>query len=143
MSKEYKTVCDKCGRKTWYEIEQQCHCSYPKQETCNACGHTVEDYDNVIRCTGTLRIIDNSALDERFTRYHDTGERVEVEWKKGFEDFTGYGCRTEGKKARFYVGKSTGRKPIYLQILRKNSSGGSAILSCAIKSVRGLGIYKN
>ena len=130
MKNEYRTVCDKCGRKTWYETEQQCHCSYFHG-------------DVNVRCTGTLRIIDNSALDDRFSRFYDTGERVEVKWKDGFEDFTGFGCRTEGKNARFYVGKSTGWKPIYLQILQKNSTGGAALLSCAVESVKGLGIYKN
>ncbi len=37
--------------------------------------------------------IDNSDLDSRFTRYYETGERVEVVWKIGFGDFTGYGYR--------------------------------------------------
>lgn len=142
METEYKTVCDKCGRKTWYETEQQCHCSYPETDTCNTCGHTEQDYNNMIRCTGTLKVIDNSALDERFTTYYNSGERVEIVWKKGFEDYTGYGCKTDGRKARFYVGKSTGWKPIYLQILRRNSFGGGGILRCAVESIRGLGIYK-
>ena len=87
--------------------------------------------------------LDLSDLDSRFTPYHYSGERVEVTWKEGFGDYTGYGCRTEGKKARFYVGKSTGWKPIYLMILKKNSTGGGAILSCAVESIRGLGIYRN
>lgn len=82
-------------------------------------------------------------LDERFTKHYKSGERVEVEYKEGFEDFTGYGSRTNGKKSRFYVGKSTGIKPIYLVILRRDSIGGAAILSCSIKSIRGLGIYKH
>lgn len=86
--------------------------------------------------------MDFSALDERFTKYYESKERVEVTWKPGFEDFTGYGCRTDGKKARFYVGKSTGWVPIYLQILRRDSFGGSALLSSAVKSVRGLNIYR-
>ena len=86
--------------------------------------------------------MDYSELDQRFTPYYQSGERVEVEWKDGFEDFTGYGCRTDGMKARFYVGKSTGWKPIYLQILRRNSCGGVAILSSAVKSIKGLGLYK-
>jgi hypothetical protein len=85
---------------------------------------------------------DNSDLDERFTRYYLSGERVEVEWKDGFEDYSGYGCLTNGKKARFYVGKSTGWKPVYLQILRKNYIGGQAILSSAVKSIRGIGIFR-
>jgi len=84
-----------------------------------------------------------SDLDQRLTPYYESGERVEIEWLEGFEDFTGYGCRTEGKKARFYVGKSTGWKPVYLQILRRDSLGGAAVLSSAIKSIRGLGIYRH
>ena len=81
-------------------------------------------------------------LDERFTEHYESQERIEVEWKEGFEDTTGYGSRTDGKKARFYVGKSTGIKPIYLEIFQRNSIGGVAILSCAVKSIRGLGTYK-
>ena len=86
--------------------------------------------------------LDESELDKRFKRYYDDNERVEVTWKPGFEDYTGYGCRTEGRKARFYVGKSTGWKPVYLSILSRNSHGGSAILSCAVESIKGLGIYR-
>ena len=130
MKDEFKTICDVCGRKTWYETEQRCHCSEPDSQ------------GDIVRCSGTLRLIDRTDLDSRFSQYHDTQERVEVEWKDGFEDYTGYGCRTDGKKARFYVGMSTGWKPIYLQVLKRNSFGGSAILSSAVKTVRGLGIYK-
>ena len=86
--------------------------------------------------------MDYSELDNRFTPYYESGERVEVEWLPGLEDYTGYGNQSEGLKARFYVGKSTGWKPVYLQILRRDSYGGSAILSSAVKSIRGLGIYK-
>jgi len=85
---------------------------------------------------------DCSDLDKRFEPYYNSRERVEVEWKEGLEDYTGYGNLTEGKKARFYVGRSTGWKPIYLQILRRDSIGGAAILSCAVKNIRGLGIYQ-
>ena len=85
---------------------------------------------------------DFTDLDARFTKYYESGERVEVTWKPGFEDYTGYGCYTNGQKARFYVGRSTGRKPIYLEIYRINSWGGPAILSCAVDSIKGLGIYK-
>ena len=86
--------------------------------------------------------LDESELDKRFKRYYNDNERVEVTWKPGFEDYTGYGCRTEGRKARFYVGKSTGWKPVYLSILNRNSYGGSQILSCAVESIKGLGIYR-
>ena len=87
--------------------------------------------------------MDYSELDPRFDSFYESGERVEVVWKDGYEDFMGYGARTNGKKARFYVGKSTGWKPIYLQILRKDSHGGVGILSCGIESIRGLGVFKN
>ena len=80
--------------------------------------------------------MDYSDLDERFTKYYESKQRIEVEWKDGFEDYSGYGCRTEGKKARFTVGKSTGWKPIYLAILTKRSLGGGSILSCAVKNIR-------
>lgn len=81
---------------------------------------------------------DFSELDERFTQYYKSGQRVEVEWLEGYEDYSGYGARTDGKKARFYVGKSTGWKPVYLQIYARNSSGGQAILSSAVKSIRAI-----
>jgi hypothetical protein len=86
--------------------------------------------------------MDYSDIDERFVPYLDRRERVEVEWKDGFEDLSGYGNRTDGKKARFYVGISTGWKPILLQIYSRRSMGGTAILSIAVKTIRGLGIYK-
>ncbi len=85
--------------------------------------------------------MDYSGIDERFTPFYENGERVEVIWKKGYEDYTGYGYKTEGKKARFYVGKSTGWKPIYLQILKRHSIGGGSICSIAVESIRGLRIY--
>jgi len=85
---------------------------------------------------------DLSDLDERFAPYFESGERVEVEWKEGYEDYSGYGGRTKGRKARFYVGISTGWKPIYLMIQRKDSVGGSAILSQVVKSIRGLGVNR-
>lgn len=88
------------------------------------------------------RLMDYSELDTRFEKYYDSGERVEVTWKEGFEDLTGYGARTEGRKARFYVGISTGWTPIFLQIYNTRSIGGQAILSSAIESIKGLGKYR-
>jgi hypothetical protein len=128
-NKDFTTICDKCYRKTWYEDEQQCHCSYLETKTCNECGHT-ETLDNAkeVRCTGTLRKIDNSELDSRFTPYYERGERVEVIYK-------------DGLKERFYIGKSTGWKPVYLTLARADSIGGGALLSDSITHVRGLSKY--
>ena len=116
----------------------------------------VEEIVNITECKGSdcpkqklgfgacrnCYLRDLSDLDERFTPYYNSGERVEVVNKEGFEDLGGYGARTDGKKARFYVGISTGWKPIYIQIYRRDSMGGQSILSCAVESVRGLGIYR-
>ena len=144
MKDNYTSVCDKCGRRTWYDQEQQCHAEYSKTEICDTCGYTetIEPI-KMVRCTGILRLIVNSELDTRLTSYYESGERVEVIWKKGYKDYLGYGLRTNGKKGRFYIGCSTGCKPIYLAIQKKNSSGGSAILSSAIESVKGLGSFQS
>jgi hypothetical protein len=87
-------------------------------------------------------LMDYSDIDDRFEPYYDSGERVEVTWKDGFEDYSGYGARTEGKKARFYVGISSGWKPVFLQIYSRRSIGGFSIMSAGVKSIRGLGIYQ-
>lgn len=126
---EYKTVCDKCRMPTWYETEQQCHRSYARYKVCDL-GHRHEDEPQVMeQCTGTLRVIDRSDLDARITPYYDARERVEIEY-------------TDGSKVRCWIGRSTGWKPVYLEILKTNSHGGSAIPSSMIKSVRGLGKYR-
>jgi len=86
---------------------------------------------------------DYSLLDERFTPFYNSGERVEVVWKEGWEDLSGrIGKRTQGRISRFYVGRSTGWKPIYLMILNKNSTCGMAISSEGVESIRGTGIYR-
>jgi len=85
---------------------------------------------------------DFSDLDPRFTPFFESGERVEVTWKPGFEDYTGYGLRTDGRKSRFWVGRSTGRKPVYLMVLTKRSLGGGAICSSAVESVCGTGVFR-
>ena len=53
--------------------------------------------------------------------------RVKAVNAEGYEDYTGYGSRTEGRENRFYIGHSTGWVPCYLEILTSRSSGGSAL----------------
>lgn len=96
----YTTVCNKCFKKTWYTTEQPCHCSYYDSKL-----------DEYVLCTGTLKVIDNSNLNPRLTPYYKSGQRIEVTY-------------ADGNKLRAYVGKSTGWKPIYLEILKSNSYGG-------------------
>lgn len=89
--------------------------------------------------------IDESDLNPEFTKYFESGEQVEVEWKEGWGMMMGNtGCKTGGNKTRFYVGKSTGWKPIYLMLLKKNSSGGCAISKNeeGIKSIKGTGKFR-
>lgn len=81
-------------------------------------------------------------LDSRFTPFYERKERVEVVLKPGFEQYYGYGLRVDGKKQRFWVGRSTGWMPIYLQILNTKASGGEAISSSGIESVRGIGKFR-
>jgi len=69
------------------------------------------------------KVVDFGELDSRFIEAFEKGIRVEVEWKDGFEDYTGYGNRTNGKKARFNVGISNGWKPCFLSIFTKRSLG--------------------
>ena len=66
----------------------------------------------------------------RFEQWKDRRARIEATNPKGWEDFTGYGSRTNGLKNRFYLGKSTGFIPIYLEILKNNSYGGGALSTC-------------
>jgi len=70
----------------------------------------------------------NLTFDDTFEQWMDNGVRVEAQNDPGFEDYTGYGNRTDGKVNRFYLGKSTGWIPIYLEILKSNSSGGGGLM---------------
>jgi hypothetical protein len=65
--------------------------------------------------------------------------RVEAHNYPGYEDYTGYGGRTNGKINRFYIGRSTGFIPIYLEILTNRSTGGSALFVPAKKYARSFG----
>ena len=65
--------------------------------------------------------------DTFFERALNNHYRVEATNASGHEDITGYGSRTDGKKNRFYIGRSTGWIPIYLEILQDNSNGGSSL----------------
>ena len=123
---EYKTICNKCMQGTWYETEQPCH-----REVFNGCNEC-KSHENISRkqkCTGTLKIIDNSSLNIRATRFYDSGERVRISYK-------------DGTITRCYIGKSIGWKPIYLEILKSNSNGGGWLFLPGDAKIEGTGKYK-
>lgn len=107
---EYKAVCDRCGRQTWYETEQPCHMSRPTY--CPCCQQQTGEGP----CGGTLRVIDRSQLAPAFAGYHRTGQRIRVRFDNG-EEKTGT------------VGKTTGWRPVYLLMARSDSIGSSDLLS--------------
>lgn len=111
-----------------------------KTEYCPVCREIVE-LPHPIHIHESGNIIDTSLLDKRFEKYHLSGERVEIEWKKDFEFTMGY-SRENGRFSRCYIGKSTGWKPVYIMLWRRDSMGGMAILSDSVAGVRGLGIYR-
>lgn len=126
MNNEYKTVCDFCYQGTWYETEQPCKRTI--WTGCSKCG-SHEKISKQRPCPGTLRVIDRSRLDSQLDRFYKSGERIEITYRGG-------------DKIRCYVGKSTGWRPVYLEISRSNSSGGGSILSDMIESIRPLGKYR-
>ena len=117
---DYKTVCDTCGRKTWYETEQPCKCSYI--EKCGECGKPLDDGE-MIPCKGTLRVIDNSNIDPMFLQY--LHKRVEATTKTG-------------ERERFIVGRSTGWKPSLLKIKTIRSMGGDLLKKGEFVSVHAI-----
>jgi hypothetical protein len=58
----YKTVCDVCYRKTWYDAPKNCQYG---------------------PCEGNLKPIDYSSIPEKFKRYLTTGERIRVKFSWG------------------------------------------------------------
>lgn len=112
VDQEYKTICDNCYQKTWYETEQPCKRTLSRG--CENCG-SHENISEQYPCPGTLRVIDNSGLPAKFKHYYDNGQRIEVK--------TPY-----GETVRGYVGKTTGWRPAYLLMARSNSTGSSELL---------------
>ncbi len=104
---EFKTICNKCYKKTWYETEQPCHMSYAKKTTCETCGHTHVS-DTQEKCTGTLRLIDYTNVRTHLT----IGERYLFSDKNG-------------NKKRYTLGRTTGWKPCLLLMHNARSTGSS------------------
>lgn len=92
-------------------------------------------------------MIDGHELDESdlvavLTPYYVSGERIEVTYTEDMGDSR----MNDGRSERFYVGKSTGWKPIYLKIKTRTSSGGLPFGDYEaerIERIVGLGVYRD
>jgi hypothetical protein len=109
---EYKTVCDKCFRKTWYEKEQGCH---------------VRDIDGVL-CSGTLRVIDYTNIDLKYSSLK-IGERFT------FKDLA-------GNVKRYTLGRTTGWKPCLLLMHNSRSRYSSLTVNAPEIEYIGGGVYQ-
>lgn len=72
---------------------------------------------------------DLSKLDPRFEPYYKSGERIEATY-------------SWSEVERGYIGKSTGWKPCWIFLARKDSRGGPGLSTKAITEIRGLGTYR-
>lgn len=78
-------------------------------------------------------------VEDARTRNQATGWRSQSELTSEFIGLEGK--RVEivdrwGQKRRFYVGKSTGFIPVHLEIARRDSTGGPAVMGAPFKSLR-------
>lgn len=122
---DYTTQCDKCGKRTWYETEQQCHMQYTKSQTCDlGHKHTVEPL-KYERCTGTLRLIDRTNI----TTWLVIGKRYT------FQDLNGV-------QKRYTLGRTTGWKPVLLLLHNARSTGSSITVKGPEIEAIGGGVYK-
>ena len=55
-------------------------------EKCQDYKNCVKGHSGYYSCRG-CELRNLSEIDERFTQYYNSKERVEVEWKEGFEDY--------------------------------------------------------
>jgi hypothetical protein len=107
---EYKTVCDRCFQKTWYEIEQPCKRSHEDGEHCSL-GHW-HGNGKTVPCGGTLRVIDYTNVRTHLQK----GERYTFIDK-------------EGNKKRFTLGATNGWKPVLLLLHNARSHGSSITIN--------------
>jgi hypothetical protein len=135
----YKTTCYYYnGTTTHHDIKED-----DAKESGNVYNHLAKDARNAhnlrrieVELTnangGTYTVC---TYDAQLERWKENGARIERINPDGYEDYTGYGARTNGKRNRFYIGKSTGWIPCYLEILRKDSHGGGTLSEVGILTV--------
>jgi hypothetical protein len=87
----------------------------------------VEDPNQILNIIVYNNNVKHICYNKTIDKWRVTGQRIEVVNETGHEDYTGYGARTSGTKNRFYIGRSTGIIPTYVELLTKNSNGGKAM----------------
>ena len=112
----FTSVCDTCYQKGWHTKPEKCVRKYSK--TCECCHQTV---NGMQQCTGTNIMRDYSNIATQFASYYGKDIRIKV----GF-------CDKKGKVYEIKTGTvsmTTGWKPSFMLMLRKNSRGSSHLLS--------------
>lgn len=113
MTAEYATVCERG------------HGNYSAETAGTACRLTVPTYCDCCRqrtgerpCPGTYRTVDRSELAPAFAPFHGTGRRIRVRM-------------ADGEVLAGYVGRTSGWKPAYLLLARRDSTGSIVLLGAA------------
>jgi hypothetical protein len=65
-----------------------------------------------------------------------SNHRVEIAWKEGYENLGGYGAGCDGKRARYWIGRSAGSSPVLLGLHTRRSIWGEALSVNMIASVK-------
>lgn len=118
MKDRYTAMCPKCYRKTWYSAGEPCHNTVRQHYHRN--GHCAY---REVKCRGVQVAIDYSGLSERLTPYYESRERIEITY-------------ANGERIRCRVGMTTGWKPAYIAILRRDSVGGFIIATENIERIQ-------
>ena len=109
---EKTSVCNVCGAKGWHEMPTPCTRQY--SENCEHCGQNLPDGE-MLTCKGMNVMIDYSDCATKFAPYYENQQRIKVKTSEGIKIGT--------------VGKTTGWKPVFILMLRSDSTGSSYILS--------------
>ena len=89
----------------------------------------IRDFNEIEFSDGTENSIKNILY-----KAYVNGDKIKIKYKQGYEDFTGYHDKT-GLIHYCYIGCSTGKRPILLEIFSKRSIGGPGLLTSCIEEV--------
>ena len=108
----YTSYCNRCYAKGYHKEVTPCLREYTK--ACKHCWST--EYGKLTKCKGTNVLIDYSDIAKQFIPYFESKKRIKVKFH--------YGEIKSGT-----VGMTSGWKPVFLLMLRSNSTGSSYTLS--------------